>query len=412
MKFLISLGIVIAVALLGSRLSSSRMWVSMGVKNILLTGVEYIFLGILLGRFFLNIIDETSILKFRPFLIFGLSWIGFLFGIQFEFRLLRKLPRKFFSVTLIQAIFTFASVFSAVFFLVPLFSNFALSEIFVLALFFGSISVSTAPSALSIVNRNYRFRNQKLCDLMRYISGVDSLFSILFFSFLISYLANKNFPGISFLLFFEWFGVTILIGIAPSFIFSFLLKLTKNHSEFIALLIGIIAFTGGIAFQLHHSSLVAGFFGGFVVANICRKRVDAIKLLREAENSIYIIILLLLGAGLDLSGGFDLMFFLIFFLFRVFGKLGGNFLALKLFPAKFYTPGMMGLALLSEGSIGFAILINFYILFPEYSKTVIVIALISAIITELMSPKLILTQFREKFLIEKKEKNKIKNNET
>ncbi len=396
MKFLLSLIVLMIITFAGTKFFSGKKDLSLGIKNIFFTGLEYIIVGFILGPVIFNILDGDSIVKFEPFTVFGLTWIGFLFGIQFEFKQLKKLPKKFFSITIVQGIFTFISVFLAINFIPPLFLKSQKTDILISALILGSISVSTAPSALSIVNKNFRFRNRKLFDLLRYISSVDSLLSIIIFSFLVSYLVNNNFPGISILLFAEWILITILIGVIPAFFFSFILKLSKKHYDFIAILIGIIAFTGGLAFHFNHSSLVSGFFGGIILANLCRKRVDAIIFLQEAEKSIYILILLLLGASLDLSVSFIFIFFAIFFLFRVFGKFTGNFIAIKLFPANFSIPNTVGLALLSEGGIGFAILIDFHLLFPQYGKIAIVIVLLSAAITELISPKLILSQFSKK----------------
>jgi hypothetical protein len=219
-------------------------------------------------------------------------------------------------------------------------------------------------------------------------------------------MTSNSFTDVKIWIFFEWIGITVLIGIIPSVIFSFLLKLSKNYHEFIALLIGVIAFTGGIAFHFNHSSLVTGFLGGVVIANMCRKRIDAIKILKGAERSIYIIILLILGAGLKDPYGFEIVIFVVYFVFRAIGKMGGNYLGLKIFPASFKTPITIGIALLSEGGISFAILINFYILFPQYSKIVLPVGIISALISELISPKLILMQFREKELRKKSGENK------
>ena len=98
MKFLLAILIIALIALIGSRMTYLNRRLPLGIRNILLTGTEYIFLGIILGRTGLNVLDPETLTKLEPFLLFGLCWIGFLFGLQFEAFQLKKLPRFYFSI--------------------------------------------------------------------------------------------------------------------------------------------------------------------------------------------------------------------------------------------------------------------------------------------------------------------------
>jgi hypothetical protein len=72
MKLLLSIVVIVVIALMGSRLTFLNRRLPLGFKNILFTGAEYIFIGIILGRMGLNLIDTRSLNNLEPFLIFGL----------------------------------------------------------------------------------------------------------------------------------------------------------------------------------------------------------------------------------------------------------------------------------------------------------------------------------------------------
>ena len=80
MKLLLSIVIIVVIAVVGSRLTFLNRRLPLGFRNIIFTGIEYIFIGVLLGQMGLNIIDSTSLNNLEPMLVFGLSIIGFLFG--------------------------------------------------------------------------------------------------------------------------------------------------------------------------------------------------------------------------------------------------------------------------------------------------------------------------------------------
>ncbi|MEN8153644.1 MAG: cation:proton antiporter [Acidobacteriota bacterium] len=399
MKFLLALVILTGIAVLGSKISFLRKEFSLGVKNIFFTGIEYILIGLILGESGIKILDIETLPKFYPFLVFGLAWIGYLFGVQFEFQQVKKLPRMFFSITAIQAFVTFLSV-SIIMFIV--FRNFFFMKFqisLILSIFLGTIALSTAQSAIAIVNKNYKFKNQKLFDLLRYVSGVDGVFAIMVFAVLLAFMKNGNSLSLNPALTLLWLSISVLIGFIPAVIFRIMNRVRPGIQEFPVFLVGVIIFTGGLAIQLNHSPLVCGFFGGIIIANSCRYRTRVLLFLHEAEKAIYIIMLLILGAGWNPDKGINFILVLFYIVFRLLGKFFGNFIAARSFRSTFKIPSTIGIALLSEGGLSFGILINFIILFPELSDKIIYIVILSSFINELLSPRLILTQFKEKEFI-------------
>jgi len=395
MKFLIGTAIITGVALLGSRITFLRRQFGLGVKNIFFTGIEYILLGLALGVSGIGILDREMIGNFHPFLIFGLSWVGFLYGMQFEVKGLRTLPKRYFSITSIQALITFLFISISMFLFLYFVHGHAIDRTVIISFILGIAGLSTAQSALAIVNMNFRFRNQRLIDLLRYIAGVDGLFALLFFALFLAFTDPVSSSLASPLSVFRWVGLTIFTALIPTLIFLLMNRTRYRHEEFLLILTGIIAFTGGISSYLSLSPIISGLTAGIAIANTCKYRNRALKFLNNGEKPIYIIMLIILGAGWDLNTRVNLALVAIFILFRSIGKVAGNLAGVKSFRSAFHIPGTIGFSLLSEGGLTFGIIISFIILYPDYSAQVIPVILISAFIFELISPRLILGFFRK-----------------
>ncbi|MFH2132556.1 MAG: hypothetical protein ABIK68_19420, partial [bacterium] len=70
-------------------------------------------------------------------------------------------------------------------------------------------------------------------------------------------------------------------------------------------------------------------------------------------------------------------------------------LAITVFKPLFKSPRSLGMGLISEGGLAVAITLEFYLLNPSLANTLISIIIISILVNELLSPRLILAQFPE-----------------
>jgi hypothetical protein len=348
-------------------------------------------MGILLGKMGLNMIDPKILISLEPFLFFGLSWIGFLFGLQFDFKSIKNLPRFFFSISAIQAFVTFLVVTPVIFFSFKTFSNIPAGTILILSFALGSASVCTAQSALAIVCNNYRFKNPKLFSLLNYIAGIDGIFALALFSltFIIFPLSGSTKFDLTASL--KWLLLALTIGMITAFIFIILSRVRFSQQEFIVFILGTVLFGGGLAMKTNNSPLLIGFISGLIIANFCRHRLRALEIMVHSEKSIYIIILVIIGASWKLDFNFVLIITGFYFLFRLLAKLMGVFAATRSFKFDFHVPWSTGLGLLSEGGFAVAIIISFSIFYPALSDYLITVVVISMIINEFISPKLILS---------------------
>lgn len=399
MKLLFAIAIIALIALIGSRITFLNRQLPLGIRNILFTGVEYILMGVFLGKMGLNLLDFETLQNLEPFLLFGLCWVGFLFGLQFEIRLLKKLPRYYFSITAIQAFITFLLVTVSFYYILKSYLPLQQGLIYVIAITLGSTASCTAQSAVGIFSRNFRVENRGLLDLLRYISGVDGLFALAFFAVALSILAGNQSGSYSSLSYLKWFLTAVATGFIPALILMILSRTKFSQPEYLLFVIGIIMFGGGLAFQLGHSPLISGLVCGILTANLSRHRLRALAIVIHSERSIYIMLLLLIGAAWRVKFDHSLILVGVYFLTRTCGKVVGTFGATKVFKPIYHVPQSFGLALISEGGLAIAIAINFKFMAPEVSNMVVTIIVGSVIINEFLSPRLILTQFDKAELI-------------
>ena len=412
MKLLLAIVLIALIALIGSRLTFFSRRLTMGLKNIIFTGTEYIFLGVVLGNYGLNLLDAETLKKLEPFLLFGLSWIGFLFGLQFEVKRLKALPRRYFSITAIQSLIVFVLVSFISCYFLKLFELLPENILLLASITLGSAASCTAQSAIAIVSHNFRIENKGLLGLMRYVSSVDGIFALLFFTVALCMLPGGGFVGLGFLKSAVWLTVSICMGILPALVLMFLSRTRFTQQEFMVFLIGIIMFCGGLAERLNYSSLVAGLVCGIVTANFCPHRLRALSIVVHAEKSIYITLLILLGAGWNFKLDAALIVAVIYFASRVIGKFVGVFTATRIFKPRYEVPAQLGLGLISEGGLAVAIIINVTLLYPQLSDVLITIIVLSVIINEYISPALIVKQLGDVLHLAEDRVQTVKKHET
>jgi len=252
------------------------------------------------------------------------------------------------------------------------------------------MAACTAQSAVAIISKNYRVKNKGLLELLRYISGVDGAFALFFFTIGISIIAggNDHFPDAIQSL--RWLLISILAGVVPGLILIVLSRTRFTSTEYIVFVLGTILFCGGLAFQLRVLPLVSGFICGVFTANFCRHRLRALSIVVRSEKSIYIILLLLIGAIFEFKPGIPLILIGVYIVVRVLGKMTGVFTATKIFRPRYPVPPSFGLSLVAEGGVAAAIVLDTTIFFPDSNVILIPVLIASLFINELIAPRFIL----------------------
>lgn len=387
MKFFGALLLILFLAFSGYHLTFRSFKLPLFAKKFYFTGTEYLFLGLLLGPFFFNLLDENTISKLEPLTAFLLGWIGFLFGFQFEIKELRRFSKKFFISALTEAIITFSMVFSAVFFLAPLYFNIPETTLIIGSIALASAASCTAQTGIALLTKATINKRSELILFLKYISSIDSIIALLFFApvfFLNPHIMQKP----------SWFstnGFEILAVFVANFclilLYNLFLAQRRDKKELLLVITGMIILTSGAASTLHFSPLLANFAMGMFMVNTTREKERIFLLLVSIEKPVYLLLLVFIGAYWVPDSFIYILFAIIFCIVRLTGKFSGGFLAAKINYKNRNFPSGLGLGMIEQGGISLAILFDFQQGFSgNFTTQIVSFAIIAIIINDLISP--------------------------
>jgi hypothetical protein len=388
-KIIIGILIILGVSLVGARKSFIRMRFPIVTEYFFLTGTEFILVGLCLGQNLLNILDERTLLSLAPFLNLVLGWVGFLFGMQVEFRKLRMFPRTYWAATVFQSTITMIFVFLVFHVLLRRMFSENVSSLFAASVVLAVTAAITAQSVLALVTEQMRARRTQIVSLIRYISGLDGLIGLTVFGLLFCYVPPILPGGTSMVTFWRLFAVNVGLGVTMGLLFNSLVFQKLSSDELLLILIGMLTFSGGIAAYLQLSPLFVCMIMGIAVVNLSRAKERVIETLTYAERPVYLVLLVLAGAIWRLGDPTTLLLLAAIYGFvRFTGKLVGGYLAVRGLAA-IESPRSVGLTLLSQGGVAVAMILNFHQAYrSDVTDTVIGIVLIAIIGNELISPYL------------------------
>ncbi len=183
MKLVLTVALLTALAFIGSRVSFVSLLLTRierlaGIRHLLLTGTEFVLVGLLLGSHVgVGVLDVTILTGLAPSFGLGLAWIGLLFGVQWDLRRLPASTRALIPSAIVQAALTGAIVASGTFALLQLMLNWAFEPSLVAALSLGAAAAGTA----GIPSTSGASTDQGLSRVLRTIADVDGLVPILTF---------------------------------------------------------------------------------------------------------------------------------------------------------------------------------------------------------------------------------------
>ena len=386
MKLVLVAVLVAVIAFVGSRLSFVRIRLPLGVENLFLTGSEFLIVGALLGSGFFGILDDVTLQGLYPFMGLGLSWIGLLFGIQWEFRRLIRIPRESFGVAMIQAFVTMAVVALPFAFLFRWLFPGEGAMVLLAALTLGAAASDTAQSSLALVSRGAPRGARPLMRLLQSVSDLDGLVGVVAFGLAVCLvLPHSTMPGPL------WIGISIGLGVVCGLLLTALASYRLNPREMLLIVIGTVVFSGGLALHLGLSPLLINLIAGMVVANLARHRARTgiRSVLLQGEHSIYILFLLLVGAGWAVDALWIVALVPAYFVARIVGKFAGGYVS-----TGFFLPGAasfrrIGLGLISHGGMAVAIVVNLQQIHrSSLTDAITSIVLLGILISGFVSPML------------------------
>lgn len=357
MKPLIGAVILVLLGLLGARLSFATKRAPLGPRLVLSTGTHFLFLGFLLGSQGIGLLSRSIIDQLYPLLALGLGWIGLLFGLQLDRRHLGHFPPAYLAVAFGQALLAFLLFLGLAALLLGAARPLTQPVIATLVATAATASIST-PVGIALISNTFRVRG-KVSQLLFFIASLDGVVGILAlqlaYAFYHPLRIGEALPMVGTVV---WLVIALVLGLIFGIFFLWFTRPRPEREELTLFLLGLVVLAAGTALYLGLSPLFLSMITGAVVANLSPLRRQIYVLLQAWEQPIYVILLILAGALLDLSTWLVVPLAVIYLLIRAIAKVAGGFAASRLVRLPFATPAALGVGLIPQGGISLAMAIS------------------------------------------------------
>jgi Kef-type K+ transport system membrane component KefB len=326
--------------------------------------VGFIFVGVLLGSSFLNVVPLPLIRELGFVSEIALAMIGFDMGSHLRYADLRRLGRSILAVLLCEGVGAFVLVSAGVY---------LLTRSIPMALVFGALASATAPAATVDVLHEYHSEGPLTTTLMAVV-GMDDALSLLLFSIAAtvaeSTLSGAGQTSLAPVLFLSLreIGGAILLGLLLGLPFQELLNRLEHEHAVYGFIVGVVIFAAGLANSLGLSLILSLMTMGVIVANV--RGDNSLYVRRVVERVgpiIYMLFFALVGARLQISllpamGLLGLSYLVL----RTGGKLGGAWLGSVLGDAEPQVRKYLGFGLLSQAGVAIGLALSIAHRFDAY----------------------------------------------
>lgn len=285
---------LLVLAYLGGHRRVVRFQERLGIGGVITAGFPFVALGLIASWPSIGILGPEVIERLRPVLHFGLGWLGFLIGAQLDIRVLDRVPRGTAYLIVAEALGPFGITAASC---GGVMLAFGLSwrdpEVWRDVILLGAAAAMTAP-------RKFRgFANQtwhegRGVDVL--LGQLDELVGVIGLLFITAYFRDATsstwtLPGTA------WVFVSLGLGVAIGVLIFAMVRVPVSNAEFLAVVLGGIAFASGLAGYLHLSPIVVCFIAGVLVTNFPNDQRDSIfRILHHLERPVQLLFLIIAGA--------------------------------------------------------------------------------------------------------------------
>lgn len=354
------------------------------------TGVEYMVVGAILGPG-IGLLSRDMTGMFVPAIVLGTGSLGLLTGLQLNLRRLLAFRRGAFMPAALISLATllFVGIIPlGVLFYIPDIPDWTRLLPHLLAI--AAVGLVADQSMIRSLVAYLHARGDGVHYLLR-VARISSSIAVVVFGVL--FCLNK--PILTFIPIpldtwsagGFWFISHLALGGVLGLVFAAFLLRDYEDDKLLAVLMGIVMFTSGLAFYLQLSPVFVNFVLGLVLSNINRQSERVEQMLLGVERPLYIVLFFFAGAYLQFDvpwwayGGF-----VVFLVLRVFGRALGGFVTSRAAPAtRDYPP--MGAALLAPGGLSVAMALDYFEVYhsTEWGPTVYLTLVLTIISSEIIA---------------------------
>ena len=390
-------GLILILVVTAAYLAAHVAFERLAQRFLIVSGAEYLLLGVLLGPEVSGFIGASVVGGFAPFMTLALGWMGAVVGAQFYLPSMVRTRAVFYRVAFAEALLVFlvcATVLGAAF---MWFLSLDFRSVVVPAATLGAIATASASSGVSFVARRM-VRRGAIVRQLQIATAVDAAVAISIFGLLLCF-AHTVPPEVSRApTATEWAVITVAIGVAGGALFHLFIQAEKSIDRIFIALAGAIILASGAAAYLRLSPLLCTMLIGAILVNTSPQNREQIRqVLTNVERPLYFVLLIFAGAAWRPSGErYWILPVLLFLLVRYIAKLGSARLAAR---ANGMLPALgknWGRALLPPGPLAVALALNYLIHDSSLLPNIVFTATAAAVlVTDLMSARLVQSVLRD-----------------
>lgn len=309
---------LLVLAYLGSNRRVIRLQERLGISGVITAGFPFVALGLIAARPEVGILNATSLGYLRPILSFGLGWLGFIIGAQLDIRQMDRFPRGTAYLQLVEAIGPFATAAAACGAVMVAFGRSLDDEVLWRNLvLIGTAAAMTAPRKFRGF-ANQPWREGKGSDVL--LSQLDEIVGVIGLLFVTAFFREGE-VGTWSLPDAAWMFVSVGLGVTIGAVVFALLRLPTSNAEFLAIVLGSIAFASGLASFLHLSAIAVCFFAGVLVTNFPNEQRESVyRILNHLERPVHLLFLIVVGAVWNVTDWRGWVLVPLFVAGRILGK--------------------------------------------------------------------------------------------
>jgi Kef-type K+ transport system membrane component KefB len=286
--------IMMVLAYLGGHRRVVRFQERLGVSGVITAGFPFVLLGAIASTDTVGVLSVDVLDRLRPVLHFGLGWLGFIIGAQLDIRVLDRVPKGTAYMILVESLGPFGITAAACGAVMLSFSTaFDLPDVWRDIILLGAAAAMTAPRKFrGFANRGWH--EGRGADIL--LAQLDELVGVIGLLFITAYFRTSasstwTIPDTA------WIFVSLGLGVAIGVLIFAMVRVPRSNAEFLAVVLGGIAFASGLAGYLQLSPIVICFLAGVLVTNFPNDQRDSIfRILNHLERPVHLLFLIIAGA--------------------------------------------------------------------------------------------------------------------
>ncbi len=330
--------VLVIFAVVGSDL---RLWLARrGLRAPAMEGLSFLALGAILGDHGLGLFPEDLLLVLRLVVLLGLAWIGFTFGLQVDWRIIRRLKPWHRAMGWLIPLIIGA---------VLLAGGTALGLAGPLAMGVAAVGMAASPGTVEGLARGRRPADRSALRLIKLVVAYSGMPAVVAFAVAASQgspLAAAGVPWWQLLVFMV--GLGVLVG----YLSLVLTRGVTDNIGILTMLTGTMAGLAGASALLGWAGLPAAAASGAVLVNRTTFHHRLLRVAHGFERPMLVVLLVLVGASWQ-GVAFSWPVFALLAIGRPVGAMAGGVVLARVAALKGIAPTVpaLGLGLLPQGEL-------------------------------------------------------------